>query len=220
MVKYEDVENTCGGVSTGWRCPGGWQKNESVASGETAIAKGEMTTMMTVVGETKEAQFVSQDKSRMIPPWLYRTSDCEIIKILSRNTSNKPKMAKPNKCDFFSCQKEPNIASNSWHALCYPYMSMHQNPKTKNREMANAYYYNNNKGTPYLSSTSFFKSASWVKTGQLRELSVKRVMEHLIIIHTQPRAINHLSVPRRGGQPNSAIIVHNVPQEYGHSHGD
>lgn len=45
-------------------------------------------------------------------------------------------------------------------------------------------------------------------------------MEHLIIIHTQPRAINHLSVPRRGGQPNSAIIVHNVPQEYGHSHGD
>ncbi|KAL4574177.1 hypothetical protein LXL04_021002 [Taraxacum kok-saghyz] len=34
-------------------------------------------------------------------------------------------------------------------------------------------------------------------------------MEHLIIIHTQPRAINHLSVPRRGGQPNSAIIVHN-----------
>ncbi|KAL4572604.1 hypothetical protein LXL04_019384 [Taraxacum kok-saghyz] len=48
----------------------------------------------------------------------------------------------------------------------------------------------------------------------------KNLMEHLIIIRTQPRAINHLSIPRRGGQPNSAIIVYNVPQEYGHSHGD
>ena len=40
MVKYEDVENTCGGVYTSWRCHGGWQKNGSVASGETAISKG------------------------------------------------------------------------------------------------------------------------------------------------------------------------------------
>ncbi|KAL4571297.1 hypothetical protein LXL04_018055 [Taraxacum kok-saghyz] len=53
-----------------------------------------------------------------------------------------------------------------------------------------------------------------------KTLARNGTMEHLIIIHTQPRAINHLSVPRRGGQPNSAIIVHNVPQEYGHSHGD
>ncbi|KAL4591437.1 hypothetical protein LXL04_004402 [Taraxacum kok-saghyz] len=55
---------------------------------------------------------------------------------------------------------------------------------------------------------------------QLLSSNLHHGMEHLIIIHTQPRAINHLSVPRRGGQPNSAIIVHNVPQEYGHSHGD
>ncbi|KAL4588972.1 hypothetical protein LXL04_001873 [Taraxacum kok-saghyz] len=39
MVKYEDVENTCGGVYTSWQCHGGWQKNGSVANGETAISK-------------------------------------------------------------------------------------------------------------------------------------------------------------------------------------